>query len=145
MAAYEGFTEEARRAVGYALLSARECGAASVEPEHLLLGVLQAAPTLVPAHLCSGIEPAALSGILLQHLRRGPSLHEAVEISHSRSVQDSLDYAEGVAAIFNESDVSASHILLILLREGSEQIPLLQHIGIDTSGLSEYLLAQRRT
>lgn len=128
---FERYTEQARRALFFARYETSQLGAASIEPEHILLGVVRQG---------KGITGRILgpSHQLLESLRRdiegrtphGTRLPTSVEIPFSVGAKRVLEFTADEADRMKANYIGAEHLLLGILREdGSVAASLLAARG----------------
>ena len=117
---FEQWTEEARRVVFYGFLKARECGAESIMPEHLLLGMLREnAPLMQNLSVYQAVD--------IEHLRERivdllPEAGEASFVSGlplSPAAKRILEQAKDARARLKQENVMPEHVLLALINTGS--------------------------
>jgi len=121
-----------RRALFFARRALSELGGHSIEPEHLLLGLLEEPPDVVS----SVLEPPALArmiGELQERVTEARTLPENVEVPLSKAVenilQKSIEEAGGTAAPVVRPD----HLLLGLLSAGAGAAAILVAYGISAA------------
>jgi ATP-dependent Clp protease ATP-binding subunit ClpC len=115
---FERYTESARRALFFARYEVCELGAASIEAEHLLLGVSRAGSGVVARVLSD----AELSTDTLRREIAGRSafrerISTSVEIPFSPSTKRVLDFAAEEADRLAHAYIGIEHLLLGVLRE----------------------------
>jgi len=138
----ERYTEPARRALFFARLAAGRLGAAAIEPEHVLAGLLRDTNT-VALRVLEG------HGVDVQHLdtaleARGPGgreLSASVEIAVSPAMEQTLRGAVEEADRLGQDDVGTGHILLSVLRNEDESVKnLLSQHGLYVSNIADSVL-----
>jgi len=113
---FERYTESARRALFFARYEASELSHRSIEPTHLLLGVLRAGKGVTSKLL-------ALSDVSYAAVRTkveaapGEKLPTSVEIPFSTESKRVLDYTAQESDRLGHSYIGTEHLLLGLLRE----------------------------
>ena len=129
----EKFSEAARRAVTFANYEARYVVTGSIEPGHLLFGVVQEASDWA-AHLTRGrLTPEGVRQRLKQdyaaRLQPGPWASEEMKLS--ADAQTALAAAQQEATRRGQVVVGLAHLLLALL-EGKDTVPsrLLGEVGL---------------
>jgi len=138
---FERYTEQARRALFFARYETSELGAASIESEHLLLGVVR---------VRNGIAGRILgtSDQLLEGLRRdiegltapGKKLPTSVEIPFSVETKRILEFTADEADRMKTSYIGVEHLLLGILREdGSLAASLLAARGFRLGDVREQI------
>jgi enamine deaminase RidA (YjgF/YER057c/UK114 family) len=115
---FERFTEEARRALFFARYEASELGSLSIEPEHLLLGLIREGKALTSR--ISARSPLPLEGIRKEIEGRTAfreKVSKSVEILFSTETKRVLQYASQEADRLLHNDIGPEHLLLGILRE----------------------------
>lgn len=115
---FERFTESARRALFFARYESSQLGAASIEAEHLLLGLVRGNES-APREML-GVAGVSLEGIGQQVERRVPRLATiptSVEIPFTPVAVRILEFAREEADRLRHNHIGTEHILLGLLRE----------------------------
>jgi hypothetical protein len=129
---FERFTESARRVLFFARYEAGRAGAASIEPDHLLFGLLRDTDTVARRVL----ERHRLDVQRLHHqleARGGDTsaLPPSAEITFSAASKRTLDLADEEADRIGLGHVGSEHVLLALLRDpDSSAGRLLQEYGL---------------
>ena len=130
---FERYINATRNAIFWARYRAEEAGSSSIEPEHLLAGILDGNPTLVerypqlaeiaPPRIAQPPRPAALE----------PVPHRDVPLSQAS--KRALAYSAEESERLKHSHVGPEHLLLGLLREGtSNAAELLRAHGVTLEG-----------
>ena len=129
---FERFTESARRALFFARYEVSQQGGSSIEPEHLLLGLVREPPRAVGSLL-------VLKGKTLKALREEveaqcvirPKLSTSAEIPFAEDTKRVLVLTAEEADRLGQVHIGPEHILLALLRvEGSVAHKVLTSNGI---------------
>src|SRR5829696_9049937 len=111
---FERYTEAARRALFFARYEASEAGSISIEPEHMLLGLLRDIPAL------STLLPPSIGALRLE-VEKGivfkEKLSTSVEIPFSAPTRQVLQFAVEEADALTHRHIGTEHLLLGLLRE----------------------------
>jgi len=113
---FERYTESARRALFFARYESSDLSHASIEPVHLLLGVLRAGKGVTgklfaPSNVSYEAVRAAVD------VGAGERIPTSVEIPFSTGSQRVLDYTAQEADRLGHSYIGTEHLLLGLLRE----------------------------
>jgi ATP-dependent Clp protease ATP-binding subunit ClpC len=111
---FEGYTEKARRIIFFARYEASQVGASSIEPEHLLLGLLRESREL--------ITPPADLDDLVHELRAAmppgtEKISTSVDLPLSHGTKRVLAYSAEEAKRLSHQQVAPEHLLLALTRE----------------------------
>lgn len=108
------YTDRARAALAAAQEHARRSGSASVEPEHLLLGLTGPGGDVASMVLAAvGVSPEAVHRETVSHVSVG-SVDRRGSLALSVSTQDVLAQAEREADILGHPHVGSEHLLLAL-------------------------------
>ena len=115
---FNRFTLRALQVLFYARAEVSKMGSSAVEPEHILLGVLDEGKGL-PCQILArtgGTLDDVRSGVV-RRLTRRETVHESDEIPFSASSQRVLEHAAEEAARLLHNHIDTEHLLLGLLRE----------------------------
>jgi ATP-dependent Clp protease ATP-binding subunit ClpB len=140
------FTEKAQEAVIQSPQLAAEMGHALVEPEHLLLALIEQEDGVVPTILRKlNRDPQGVSRELRQSLGRQPSQHGGAEPHVSPRLRAVIDAARADAKSMQDEYVSTEHLLLGILSEPgrSSAAQLLQQQGLTRDRVLETLTGIR--
>jgi haloalkane dehalogenase len=116
---FERYTEKARRVVFFARYEASQFGSRSIEPEHILLGLLREDRQLV-AHFFSEPVWAATESIRKEIERRLPrdeKARDSVDLPLSPQAKRVLNYAADESERLQHRNIGTGHLLLGILRE----------------------------
>ena len=113
---FERFTEGARCCIFYAREAVSEYGSATIETEHLLLGILKEAPNIIPRFL-----PSKTNAEIRAEVEKGivvkPKIPTTVDIPISKEGARILTLALEEAKMLGHRYVGVEHLLLGVLRE----------------------------
>ena len=140
------FTEKAQEAVLASPQLASELNHAQVEPEHLLVALVEQADGVVPTVLQKlNADPTALGRALRDHLGRQSKAYGGTEPGLSPRLRVVLDAAQGEARSMGDEYVSTEHLLLGLLSEPgrSMAVELLKQRGVTRDRVLETLTSIR--
>ena len=140
------FTEKAQEAVIQSPQLATEMGHAQVEPEHLLVSLIEQPSGVVPTVLQKlGADPAAMGRELRAQLGKQPRAHGGAEPHLSPRLRAVLDAAQAEAKGMQDEYVSTEHLLLGMLAEPgrSPAGQLLQQRGLSRERVLEALTGIR--
>ena len=128
----ERFTRQAQEAMVRTQAIAQEFGHSTVEPEHLLLALLEQANGPV-AEAVSSLEgdPQALAGKVRAYLSRQPRSSQSEQLFLGRRGKSVLDAAQLAAANGQDRFVGAEHLFLAIMAEGGPGAELLSEAGIN--------------
>ena len=129
---FERYTESARRALFFARYEVSQLGGASIEIEHLLLGVSRAASGVVARVLIdAGLSTDTLRREIAGRAALGDPTSTSVEIPFSRATQRVLHFAAEEADRLAHAYIGVEHLLLGVLREDDPvAAPILQSHGV---------------
>ena len=112
------FTEKAQEAVLASPQLASELNHAQVEPEHLLVALVEQAEGVVPSVLRKlNADPAAIARGLREHLGKQPKAYGGAEPHLSPRLRVVIDSAQAEARTMQDEFVSTEHLLLGILSE----------------------------
>src|ERR1700759_4905726 len=136
-------TIKTQEALHDAQTTARRLGHTELDPEHLLLALLEQRDGLIP-HLLAGadVDTGALRAALAQALERRPRVSgpgSSSQIGVTRSLAQVLDAAEQEAERLKDEYVSVEHVLLAMLSTDTAAGRLLREHGADADGIMEIL------
>jgi ATP-dependent Clp protease ATP-binding subunit ClpC len=115
---FERYTERARRVLFFARYGASQLGSISIEPEHLLLGLVREADPLtsriVTRHQVSleTVRADIESQVVVRE-----QISTSVEIPFSHDVRKILQFAADEADRLDHDYIDCEHLLLALLRQ----------------------------
>ncbi len=139
------FTQKAQEALqGVQALVARY-NHQKVEPEHLLLALLEQPDGLIPLLLEEmNITPHGVKGMVEAHLRNIPKVSGAAgQIYATQGFNRILAGAEEEAKRFRDDYVSVEHLLLAMLEDDGACGRILKEAGVTRDGLMKALLTIR--
>ena len=132
---FERYTEDARRSLFFARYEASQLGGMTIEPEHLLLGLIRE-PRLGPL-FPGGIEHARRA--IEQQVAQRERVSASVEIPFSRPTQRILTSASAEADALGQPYIGSEHLLIGVLREGdSIAARYLQSAGVRLGAVREH-------
>jgi ATP-dependent Clp protease ATP-binding subunit ClpC len=115
---FERYTEPARRTLFFARYEASQVGGASIETEHLLLGLLRKPVGVVGRILADAdITYPGVRKEIEEMSPERPKLPASVEMPFSEETKRVLQYAAEEADRLAHRDIGTEHLLLGLLRE----------------------------
>jgi ATP-dependent Clp protease ATP-binding subunit ClpB len=140
------FTQRAQEAIFEAQALAEGYNHAQIEPEHLLLALLQQADGVVPQIVQGlGQNPAQLEAQVEEELARRPKVYgTATQVGISPALQRALQAAQAEAEGMHDDYVSAEHLFLALAdKAGGSAQKLLAAQGITRDAILQALQAIR--
>ncbi len=142
------YTEKAQESLVQAQALAGEYNHSQIDPEHLLLALLQQADGVVPQIVAKiGVMPQALQRELEEELEKRPKVYgAAARVGVGSTLQNVLSRAETQAQSMRDEYVSTEHLLMamVLVQSGSVG-PILQKHGITLNRIYEALTGIRGT
>ena len=140
------FTQKAQEAIFEAQEQARGHNHGQIEPEHLLLALLQQADGVVPQIVQSlGLSPQLLLEQVQAELQRKPKVYgTAMQVGVGPDVQQVLDQAQKEAEAMHDEYVSTEHLFIALANKaGNGVYRLLQRMGISKDRILQALAGIR--
>jgi ATP-dependent Clp protease ATP-binding subunit ClpB len=140
------FTEKAQEAILASPQLATELNHAQVDPEHLLVTLLEQREGVVPTVLQKlNAEPAAVARTLREYLGRQPKAYGGAEPALSPRLRVVLDAAQAEARSMQDEYVSTEHLLLGTLAEPGRatSVETLKARGVSREQVLEALTAIR--
>ena len=142
------YTEKAQQALAQAQRLASEYNHAQIEPEHLLLALVDQADGVVPQVVAKlGATPQQLKRQLEEELQRKPQVYgTATQVGIGATLQNVLNRAEAQAQSMHDEFVSTEHLLMgLVLAPAGRASELLQQLGISLNRIYEALASIRGT
>jgi uncharacterized protein (TIGR03435 family) len=139
---FERFTERARRVLFFARYEASQLGSASIDTEHLLLGLIREAKGIT-THLFAdaGIALDDIRGEVLRRVPERPKISTSVEIPFGAATMHVLQHAAEEADGLSHDYIGTEHLLLGLLREqGSLAAEMLTSRGLQLDRVRERIV-----
>ncbi len=140
------FTEKAQEAVVAAPQLAQEMNHSQVDPEHLLVALVEQAGGVVPSVLRKiTADPADVARAAREYLSRQPKAHGGTEPHLSPRLRVVLDAAQADAKAMQDEFVSTEHLLMGVLGEPGRatSVELLKARGISREKVLEALASVR--
>jgi len=140
---FERYTEKARRVIFFARYEASQLGAASIESEHILLGLVREDQGLVRRFF---LAPAEVIGAVRREVeaRHGapPRASLTVDLPLSGESKQALSFADEEAQRLGDRHIGSEHLLLGLLRvEGAIAAGILSRMGLQLAAVREKLVS----
>ena len=125
-------TIKLRQAIGEADMLANERGNAEISTEHLLLALLaQKEGLLIPLFQRLGLPPATVTAKLEELANKLPKVYGSnTQRALSAQLGNQLYAADKIAAEFKDQYLSAEHVLLAILEDGSAVAKMLKSLGV---------------
>jgi len=142
---FDKFTQKAQEAVIEATSLAEQQNHATVEPEHLLLTLLQQEGGVVPAVINRiGADPARLTDGVQQALDARPRASgAAMQPRPSNDLSAVLREAESIAGAMKDDYTSTEHMLMAMASKGGSVQKLLERHGADYNAIMQALAGVR--
>jgi ATP-dependent Clp protease ATP-binding subunit ClpB len=141
---YDKLTLKAQEALQEADSLAHSFTHASLEPEHLLLALLEQKDGVVPPLLDRiGVDAGELNAAVRQVLSKKPRVTGDAQVSMSAQLSRTLNKAEQEADGLKDEFTSTEHLLLALLDSGTEARDLLKSRGVTREATLEALKSVR--
>jgi uncharacterized protein (TIGR03435 family) len=139
---FNRFTQRALRVLFYARSEVSQLGASAIEPEHILLGVLDDGKGLGSQILTrTGGALDHFRGDIVRHLTSRERVPGSHEIPFSASCKRALQYAAEEADRLSHNYIGTEHLLLGLLREErSVAAEVLAARGLRIEGVREAII-----
>jgi ATP-dependent Clp protease ATP-binding subunit ClpB len=140
------YTEKAQEAVLTAQQLAEQLSHAQIEPEHLLLALVEQQDGIVPELFRKmGVEPKAFGGAVREELSGLPQAYGGAQPTLSPQLRKATDAAQAEATRLKDEFVSTEHLLLGIATEGGRSVAarLLQQHAITKDRIFEVLTQVR--
>jgi ATP-dependent Clp protease ATP-binding subunit ClpB len=140
------FTEKAQEALVGSQQLALQMNHAQVDPEHLLVALVEQPGGVVPEVLRKlGVEPKRLADAARAALARRPQVHGAATPALSPRLAALVEMAQAETRRMKDEFVSTEHLLLALSTEGAkdEAARLLEEQGVSSDRVLEALASVR--
>lgn len=132
---FERYNEAARRTLFFARYEASEFGSRSIQPEHLLLGLLHDAKGVIGRLLEPGERLRAIRDQTVSRMQLREKFATSVEIPFSATTKRILQFAAEDADRLLHSHIGPEHLLLGMLREGGPGVAALGAQGLELQGV----------
>jgi ATP-dependent Clp protease ATP-binding subunit ClpB len=117
------YTEKAQEAVLAAQQLAEQMSHAQIEPEHLLLALVEQQDGIVPELFRKmGVDPKSFAVALREDLSRQPQAYGGSQPSLSPRLRKATDTAQAEATRLKDEFVSTEHLLLGIVAEGGKSV-----------------------
>ncbi len=114
---FERFTERGRRAVFFARYEATRFGSSTIEPEHLLLGLLHEDKNLINRFLSNALPLETIREEIAKSLPSREKVSSSSNLPFSNAYKRVLEYAAEEAEKLNHRHIGTEHLLCGILRE----------------------------
>jgi hypothetical protein len=141
---FERYTEPARRSVFFARYEASQFGSQFIEQEHLLLGILREAKSLIPSVNAAAREQ--IGGQVEARMARRDKISTSVDLPLNDECRRAMIYAVEEADQLQHKEIDCGHLMLGLLRlEPSAAGELLLPFGIGYDSVKAIVAALPET
>ena len=140
------YTEKAQEAILAAQRVAEQSNHAQIDPEHVLLALIEQSDGIVPALLGKmNVEPKVVADQLRGDLSKQPAAYGGSQPALSPRLRKITDSAEAEAERLKDDFVSTEHLLLGIAGEGGRSVSMrvLQQNGITKDRIFEVLTQVR--
>ena len=134
---FEHYSDLARQAIFFARKEAGETGAATIDTEHLLIGVQSVHPEL-PKQLAIEIDLTSVRNQAEQHSSK-PAIPDAVDLPISPDLGRVFQHAISIADVQQCREVRTEHLIASMLEEGGHAGKLLTDLGLDKKAISNLI------
>jgi len=131
---FERYTEKARRVIFFARYEASQYGAAPIDTEHLLLGLVREEKLLCSRWL-SQAQPQFIRTRVDGWAPRGRPTLTSIDLPLTEASKQVLFHAKAEADRLNSKHIGTEHLLLGLILEDGPASDLLHELGGDASRL----------
>ena len=140
---FERFTEPARRTLFFARYETTQLGHLSIEPEHLLLGLLRDMGAVSWLFTTAGMHLDAVRTQVEERLPSRAVVPTSVETPFAASTVRVLKLAEEEANALSQKQIGNGHLLAGLLRdEQTLAADLLRSYGVKLRAVREFVASQ---
>lgn len=137
---FERFTESARRALFFARYEVTELGGLTIEPEHIVLGVLHDESSPVRRFLTHAHTVAWLRAAIIDGITRGEKLSTSVEVPFSEAAKRALERAAAEGDALLNHSIRPEHLVLGVMAEMvGVAAEALAAGGVEVRAIREYL------
>jgi ATP-dependent Clp protease ATP-binding subunit ClpA len=136
---FERYTESARRTLFFARYEASQLGQLTIEPEHLLLGILREAPQMIARFAARG-HVESIRAAIADALPAQEKVSTSVEIPFSRDCKAVLQHAAIEADQLDNHFIGPAHLLVaIVVKTDGAATAALAGIGVNIDAIRDYL------
>jgi heme-degrading monooxygenase HmoA len=137
---FERYTESARRALFFARYEVTQFGGLTIEPEHLVLGILRAAPEAILRFAREGESVESIRAALAPVLSHAEKVSTSVEIPFASAAKDALMRAAVEADDAGNDWIGPEHVVLgILVKTYGGAVRALEASEVQAAAIREYL------
>lgn len=137
---FERYSESARRALFFARYAVTQLGGATIEPEHLVLGVLGGSPQVLLRFVRGTEDAEALRARLEAASEQPKRVSDRVEIPFSAEAKAVLERTPVEADDLNNHWIRPEHIVLgVIVKTDGAATRALREAGVDPHAIRDYL------
>lgn len=137
---FERYSESARRALFFARYAVTQFGGDTIEPEHVVLGVLKGTPQAVARFTRSSGGVEALQQFLERTFSGGERAPDRAEIPFSQDTIRVLEQTVVEADALNNHWIRPEHILVsVMVKTDGGATRALRDAGVDLNAVRDYL------
>lgn len=137
---FERYTDDARRSLFFARYEVTQLGGVTIEPEHLMLGVLRAAPQAILRFIGGTADTGSLRAALERAAAIGEKISTSVEIPFSPACKSALEQTPIEADAAKNVWIGPMHIVLgVLVRTDGAAAHILREAGVTAAAIREHL------
>jgi len=139
---FERYTENARRSLFFARYEVAQCGGLTIEPEHLLLGVLRGAPQAILRFTGGSATSESIRAALAAAAPAGERVSTSVEVPFSAEAKTVLQHTVVEADAAGNQGIVPEHIVLgVLVKTSGGASRVLQDAGVEVAAMRRHLAA----
>ena len=141
---FERYTEAARRALFFSRYEVSQLGGDSIEPEHILLGLLRGDRTVARILESLRVRSEGIRQEVIQSIAAGEKLTTSVEIPFSAGTKRVLEFTVLEADGEGVSYIGSEHLLMSILRDDkSTAASILMRHGVSLIDVRKASAAER--
>ena len=134
---FERYDEDARRALFFARYEVAQLGGITIEPEHLVLGILRGSPQAIIPFATPGTTADAIREALALTPREKQST--SVEIPFSRDCKQALQLAATESDELQTGFIGPAHLVLGILGTSGQAARVLHDTGVEVDAVRAHL------
>ena len=139
---FDRFDESARRALFFARYAVTELGGMTIEPEHLVLGILRESPQAILRFAAHGATADAIREPL-ERACGGEKMSTSVEIPFANETKETIEQTAIEADAAGNATIRCEHMLLgVMVRTSGAATRALTDAGVGIDAIREYLKGQ---
>jgi ATP-dependent Clp protease ATP-binding subunit ClpA len=135
---FERYSDLAHLAIFFARKEAGETGAASIDTEHLLIGILSVDPEL-PNQLGIDLDARSISNQCKQLSLPGPAIADTVEMTITTDLGRVFAHAISVADVRQCREIRTEHLVASLFEHGGHAAKILADFRLEEKTITSLL------